>query len=89
MEIQNLKYAFLTHLHSDHSAGLADLILSPWVLERNEPLNLFGPKGLKEMAEKISEAYSVDIDYRINGSQPSNLEGYKTKVREISGGNYF
>ena len=55
MEIQNLKYAFLTHLHSDHSAGLADLILSPWVLERNEPLNLFGPKGLKEMAEKISK----------------------------------
>ena len=52
MEIQNLKYAFLTHLHSDHSAGLADLILSPWVLERNEPLNLFGPKGLKEMAKK-------------------------------------
>ena len=86
MEIENLKYAFLTHLHSDHSAGLADLILSPWVLERNEPLNLFGPKGLKEMAEKISEAYSVDIDYRINGSQPSNLEGYKTKVREISEG---
>ena len=89
MEIQNLKYAFLTHLHSDHSAGLADLILSPWVLERNEPLNLFGPKGLKEMAEKISEAYSVDIDYRINGSQPSNLEGYKTKVREISEGIIF
>ena len=41
------------------------------------------------MAEKISEAYSVDIDYRINGSQPSNLEGYKTKVREISEGIIF
>ena len=86
MEIQNLKYAFLTHLHSDHSAGLADLILSPWVLERSEPLNLYGPRGLKQMAEKISDAYKIDIDYRINGSQPSNLEGYKTKVREITEG---
>ena len=86
MEIQNLNYAFLTHLHSDHSAGLADLILSPWVLERKEPLNLFGPRGLKRMADKITDAYQIDIDYRINGSQPSNLEGYKTKVTEIAEG---
>ena len=86
MEIQNLNYAFLTHLHSDHSAGLADLILSPWVLERKEPLNLFGPRGLKKMADKITDAYQIDIDYRINGSQPSNLEGYKTKVTEIAEG---
>ena len=86
MEIQNLNYAFLTHLHSDHSAGLADLILSPWVLEREEPLNLFGPRGLKRMANKITDAYQIDIDYRINGSQPSNLEGYKTKVTEIAEG---
>ena len=86
MQIQNLNYAFLTHLHSDHSAGLADLILSPWVLEREEPLNLFGPRGLKRMADKITDAYQIDIDYRINGSQPSNLEGYKTKVTEIAEG---
>ena len=86
MEIQNLNYAFLTHLHSDHSAGLADLILSPWVLERKEPLNLFGPRGLKRMADKITDAYQIDIDYRINGSQPSNPEGYKTKVTEIAEG---
>ena len=86
MEIQNLNYAFLTHLHSDHSAGLADLILSPWVLEREEPLYLFGPRGLKRMADKITDAYQIDIDYRINGSQPSNLEGYKTKVTEIAEG---
>ena len=86
MEIQNLNYAFLTHLHSDHSAGLADLILSPWVLEREEPLNLFGPRGLKRMADKITDAYQIDIDYRINGSQPSNPEGYKTKVTEITEG---
>ena len=86
MEIQNLNYAFLTHLHSDHSAGLADLILSPWVLERKEPLNLFGPQGLKRMADKITDAYQIDIDYRINGSQPSNPEGYKTKVTEIAEG---
>ena len=89
MEIKNLEYAFLTHLHSDHSAGLADLILTPWVLERENSLKLFGPKGLENMANKITEAYLKDIDYRINGSQPSNLDGYRTEVKEISEGLIF
>src|SRR3954465_12965356 len=30
----NLRRAFATHLHSDHTLGLADLILTPWILER-------------------------------------------------------
>ena len=30
----NLTRAFATHLHSDHTLGLADLMLSPWVLDR-------------------------------------------------------
>ena len=89
MEIQNLNYAFLTHIHSDHSAGLSDLILSPWVLGRNETLKLFGPKGLKDMADFITKAYSQDINYRINGSQPATLKGYKTEVTEISEGKIY
>ena len=89
MEIENLQYAFLTHLHSDHSAGLSDLILSPWVLGRESSLKLFGPRGLKNMARNITKAYKEDIDYRINGSQPSNSEGFKTSVTEISEGIIF
>ena len=89
MEIENLQYAFLTHLHSDHSAGLSDLILSPWVLGRENSLKLFGPRGLKNMARNITKAYKEDIDYRINGSQPSNSEGFKTSVTEISEGIIF
>ncbi len=86
LEVKNLSYAFLTHIHSDHSAGLSDLILSPWVLRRDESLKLFGPKGLKEMADHITQAYKLDIDYRLNGSQPSNPRGYKTEVTEIFDG---
>ncbi len=89
MEIQNLNYAFLTHIHSDHSAGLSDLILSPWVLGREETLKLFGPKGLQDMVDLITQAYSQDINYRINGSQPANLKGYKTEVTEISEGKIY
>ena len=86
LEVKNLSYAFLTHIHSDHSAGLSDLILSPWVLRRDDSLKLFGPKGLKEMADHITKAYKLDIDYRLNGSQPSNPRGYQTEVTEIFDG---
>ena len=39
LEIANIKHAFLTHIHSDHSGGLADLILSPWVMGRIKSLD--------------------------------------------------
>ena len=89
LEVKNLEYAFLTHIHSDHSAGLSDLILTPWVLGRNTPLKLFGPAELAKMADHILTAYEDDINYRINGSQPSNPEGYKTIFIENKEGIIF
>ena len=32
LEPVNLRVAFVTHLHSDHTVGYPDLILTPWVL---------------------------------------------------------
>jgi len=36
LEPTKLTIAFLTHLHSDHTAGYPDLIFTPWVMGRNE-----------------------------------------------------
>ena len=84
MELENINIAFLTHIHSDHSGALADLILTPWIMGRDEPLNLYGPEGLKAMSENITEAYIDDINYRLYGSQPANELGFTTNVTEIS-----
>lgn len=84
MELQKINIAFLTHIHSDHSAALADLILTPWIMGRDEPLKLYGPPGLKSMSENITEAYIDDINYRLYGTQPANKLGFTTKVTEIS-----
>ena len=77
MTVKNFEHAFLTHIHSDHSAGLADLLLTPWVMGRDTKLNLFGPIGLEQMAASTLKAFEDDINYRINGTQPSNKIGYK------------
>ena len=83
---KNLKVAFLTHLHSDHTTGYPDLILTPWVLERSTPLKVFGPKGIKDMTTNIIEAYTADIDYRIEGLEPANDSGWQVQVTEIDEG---
>lgn len=81
-----LNIAFCTHLHTDHTTGLADLIFTPWVLEREKPLLLYGPHGLRDMADYIEKAYSADLDMRLNGDEPANLTGYQTIVTELSPG---
>ena len=83
MELQNINTAFLTHIHSDHSGALADLILTPWIMGRDTPLKLYGPSGLGAMSKNITEAYIDDINYRLYGSQPANELGFKTNVTEI------
>lgn len=78
--------AFCTHLHTDHTSGYPDLIFTPWVLERKEPLRVFGPKGIRDMTEHLLKAYKVDIDFRINGFEKANEVGYRVETQEINSG---
>ena len=86
LEPRRLNLAFLTHLHSDHTAGYPDLILTPWVLERDQSLQVFGPPGLRSMTEHILEAYRADIRERLQGLEPANDQGYHVNIREIQAG---
>ena len=86
LDVKNMKKAFLTHLHSDHTVGYPDLILTPWVEGRNEPLEVYGPEGIKEMTEYIIKAYQDDIKYRLYGLQPANNQGWRVKAHEITEG---
>lgn len=83
---RNLDVAFVTHLHSDHTLGLPDLILTPWVMGRTQPLELYGPPGISAMAENILKAYAEDIHVRITGLEQANATGYKVNAHEIKPG---
>lgn len=61
LRLGNLNTLILTHLHPDHSAGLADFIISTWITGRQEPLTIYGPAGTKEMVEHLIEAYKFGI----------------------------
>ncbi|TKJ43344.1 MBL fold metallo-hydrolase [candidate division TA06 bacterium B3_TA06] len=86
IDVTKLTRAFLTHLHSDHTVGYPDLILTPWVLGRAEPLEVYGPPGIKYMTQHILQAYKEDIRERSEGLQPANDQGWRVNAREIEAG---
>ncbi len=86
LESSQLKKLFITHLHSDHTAGYADFIFTPAVLDRNEPLEVFGPKGLQNMTDHLLQAYKEDMDIRIHGLEYGNAKGYTVNVHQIEPG---
>ncbi len=85
-----LRVVFVTHLHSDHTVGYPDLILTPWVLGRRVPLEVYGPSGIKGMTNHVLEAYRADFEARIKdrglytvGAFP---EGHAVNAHEIDAG---
>jgi ribonuclease BN (tRNA processing enzyme) len=89
LEPTKLRVVFVTHLHSDHTVGYADLILTPWVVGRQVPLEVYGPPGIKAMSQHILEAYSADFEARTKdetSARGSSREGHQVNAHEIGAG---
>lgn len=75
---------FLTHLHSDHIVGLADLLMTGWVINRrDEPLKVYGPVGARAMIDAMREAFQFDIEIRANEAR-RNPRGVEVEVVEFN-----
>jgi ribonuclease Z len=63
--IKEANKLFLTHLHSDHTVGIPDLWLTPWIFGRwTEPFYVWGPPGTKQMMRRLEEAFEFDLAIR-------------------------
>lgn len=82
-EPNKLKKLFITHLHSDHTAGLASFLLLPWIHGRKQSVDVFGPIGTKNLVNLLLEAYKSDINERVNGPEKKDDFGWRANVYEI------
>jgi ribonuclease BN (tRNA processing enzyme) len=89
LEAAQLKTLFITHLHSDHTIGLADIMLTPAVLDRNAPIAIYGPIGIKKMTADLMRAYKEDIAIRINGLEKGDAIAYQVNTNEIKEGEIY
>lgn len=87
LAMPNLTRLFLTHLHPDHTTGLADLIIATWVQERTEPLIIYGPKGTQSLVDHLLIAYQIGISEHRDGLapiyQPLLVEVHEIEIGEV------
>jgi ribonuclease BN (tRNA processing enzyme) len=86
LPISGAEAVFITHLHSDHTLGYPDLILTSWIMRRTSPLAVYGPHGLRRMTRHLIAAYSEDIRIRTVGLEREVAGGYRVNVHEIRAG---
>ncbi|WP_246152727.1 MBL fold metallo-hydrolase [Sphingomonas montanisoli] len=79
---------FLTHLHSDHIAGLPDLWMTPWfLLGRTAPLEVWGPPGTAAMIAGMRAMYGHDVAHRVNAFNPASA--IEVTVHEVAPGRVY
>jgi ribonuclease Z len=62
--VTNLKAIFITHLHSDHIAGVGEAAEQSWINGRVEPLTVIGPDGVDNLADGFNLVYERDRVFR-------------------------
>ena len=85
----NLKRVFITHLHTDHTVGLPDLMFTPWQNGRGVPIEVYGPPGTARMTTNIEEAWVEDIHMRLFGLEGRTAHNYRAVTREIEAGTIY
>lgn len=69
--LTSIDHVLVTHLHYDHTIGLADVWLTGWLFGRRVPLRIQGPPGLKAMMDDVVDMYDWDIAYRVGVGVPT------------------
>lgn len=57
-------HLFVTHMHSDHTVGVADLFMNGWQLGRKEHLQVYGPAAADTLMHHLRLAYEEDVVFR-------------------------
>ncbi len=74
VKFSRINHVFISHLHGDHFFGLVGLVSTFRMLNRENPLHIYGPKGIKEaitLQLKLSNSWT---DYPLHFHELINKE---------------
>ncbi|TYP75073.1 ribonuclease Z [Aquimarina intermedia] len=89
IKFSRIRHIFISHLHGDHVFGLIGLVSTFKMLGREAPLNIYGPKGIKEFITlqlKLSNSWTdYPLHFHELTSKNSEMvfEDEKISVRTI------
>jgi ribonuclease BN (tRNA processing enzyme) len=81
--INNLRYIFITHHHSDHNLEYGVLLNNAWATGSPMRVDAYGPPGLEKMTHDFFEYLKFDIETRIADEGRPDLRKVVT-VHEFS-----
>lgn len=84
LPIDGFTAVFLTHLHSDHTLGLPDVLLTTWVMGRRRAMPVYGPVGTDRLTSTLLAAWVEDIDVRTHGLEQGQPGGHAADPRLIA-----
>jgi len=64
-----IKHLFFTHIHSDHTADLSELVQTLWFREQPN-IQLYGPKEFQTIVDGLRLMVSPDVEARMKSIQP-------------------
>jgi len=65
LKFPHLNHIFITHLHGDHCFGLMGLISTFALLGRTAALDIYGPKGLKDIFQPQIDFFCQGLEYTV------------------------
>ncbi len=86
ISLQKINRIFISHLHGDHYFGLVGLLSTMHMMGRTKEIDVFGPKGLKEIVDVQLHAAESRLSFLVNvielkpGSDGILFEDNKLKI---------
>ncbi len=88
--VPQLNAVLLTHLHSDHTTDVNDVITTFWVMPMTlgRTLRIIGPPGTQTYVDRALDLLATDIGYRIDHHEDLT-QGPAIEVTEVTDGVCF
>lgn len=82
---------FISHFHGDHFLGVPGLIQTMQLNDREKPLEIYGPKGVKKLVDQLLSLGYFRPKYKINTFEVQDgdslqFEGYNINVLSVKHG---
>ena len=74
IKFNSIEDIFISHLHGDHYFVLPGLIFTFNLLGREKPLNIFGPKGIKELITSLMKVGKTWTNYKLNFTELNSIK---------------
>lgn len=87
VSVPRIDNVFITHQHSDHTAGLPFLLSTAWYYGRSAPMHVYGPVGTEALVAAALAFDAIDATIR-HGAQTNSLDDI-VEARNVEPGRFY